>query len=304
MLGYRSLQALRAFVESGSVSQAALRLGRTQPQVGRLLASLEESLGFAIFVRHNRRLSLTEEGQRFYREVERVLVGHDELDRMATEIRRGRRDEHVRLLVAPTVTSALISDTLAVMSREVPEFTVSVESRERLDIETWVGREPFDLGISVLPLSHPAVNVEEFHQTEAVAVMHPKHRLARKDCVRLPDLLGEEVIATHPRSMIRQHLDRVFLAGGQTPSIRFEASSGNTACQLAAQGLGIALADPFVAMSNGAGIALRRFQPSIRLPYAFLYPAWRTRPPTVTRLAALIAAATQAQHERLAQRLG
>ena len=113
MPSFRSLEALRAFVEGGSVSQAAARLGRTQPQVGRLLSALEEELRFRLFVRHNRRLSPTAEGVRFYRQVERVLAGHDSLERLATEIRLGRRDDHVRLLSAPQVTNAFIGDALA-----------------------------------------------------------------------------------------------------------------------------------------------------------------------------------------------
>ena len=39
-----ALEALRAFVEGGSIAQAGERLGRTPPQVGRLLASLEEPM--------------------------------------------------------------------------------------------------------------------------------------------------------------------------------------------------------------------------------------------------------------------
>jgi len=299
VLGYRSLVALRAFVVTGSVSGAARQLGRTQPQVSRLLTALEEEAGFTVFVRHNRRLSLTEEGQRFYREAERVLAGHDELDRIAAEIRSRRRDKHVRLLVAPMVMSALIGDALLEMRGAVPGLTVSIESRERMDIESWIGREPFDLGITVLPLVHPAVSVEPFHETEMVAVMHPGHRLASTERVGVEDLAEEDLIATHPTALVRQHLDQVFLAAGMTPQICFETSSGATACQLAGRGMGVALADPFVALSYAPEAALVRFQPALRLPYGFLYPAWRTRPPLIGRLAALIAEVTRAKQAQL-----
>ncbi len=69
MPSHRSLEALRAFVDGGSVSQAAVRLGRTQPQVGRLLSALEQELGFALFDRQNRRLTLTADGREYYAQV-------------------------------------------------------------------------------------------------------------------------------------------------------------------------------------------------------------------------------------------
>src|SRR5215813_9917527 len=38
------LQALRAVMESGTITEAAARLGRTQPQISRLIAELEQDL--------------------------------------------------------------------------------------------------------------------------------------------------------------------------------------------------------------------------------------------------------------------
>jgi DNA-binding transcriptional LysR family regulator len=69
----KSLEALRAFMEGGSLKEAAERLHRTQPQVSRLLASLEEEAGFPLFTRKNRRLALTDQAREFYAQVERAL---------------------------------------------------------------------------------------------------------------------------------------------------------------------------------------------------------------------------------------
>ncbi len=305
MLNQRSLEALRAFVEGGSVSEAAARLGRTQPQVGRLLSGLEEQLGFPLFSRRNRRLSLTAEGVRFYQQVERVLAGHEGLERLASEIRLARQDDHLRILVAPQVTTALMSEALAAMARGNPVFTATIESRVRLDIETWVGQESFDLGITVLPLSHPALEVEEFCRPEAVAVMAAGHPLAERAMVTLADLVGQDLIVTHPRSLIRQQLDQMFRDAGLSPRIRLETTSGAVACQLVGSGLGVAVADPFVALSSGAaGLVMRRFRPGIPLPYGLLFPAWQPRSRAVTQFAELVAGTGRRQVAALARRLG
>jgi DNA-binding transcriptional LysR family regulator len=274
----RSLEALRAFVEAGSVSQAAVRLGRTQPQVGRLLAALEQELGFTLFSRENRRLSLTAEGARFYQHAERVLAGHDGLARLADGIRQGQKDSHLRLLTAPQVASLVLGRALRVMATRVPDFTAEVDTRIRLDAETVVEQEHFDLGVTVLPLAHPGLKVE------------PHCAVGDRD------LAGHDMVVTHPRSLLRQGLEQHCREAGVAPRFRFEASNGVVVCQMAAQGLGVALADPFVARSSPAPqMVMRAFAPAIPLPYGLFFPGWQQRSQIVSDFAALVA--DTARHE-------
>src|SRR6202045_4701495 len=111
MLNVRELEAFRAFIECGSVTAAAERLRRTQPQVGRLLVALEQEVGFSLFVRSGKRLVATPEGWRFYEEADRVMRELQSLSRAAETIRLGASD-HLRVLSAPQVTRAMISGAL------------------------------------------------------------------------------------------------------------------------------------------------------------------------------------------------
>jgi DNA-binding transcriptional LysR family regulator len=294
MPSLRGLEALRAFVETGTVSQAAIRLGRTQPQIGRLLAALEEELGFALFDRQNRRLTLSPEGREFYGHVERVLLGHDGLDRFAAQLLRGGR-HHIRVLVAPHVAQALVLGPVAALSRGNPTFSASINSRVRIDIDSWLGQEQFDLGLTVLPVSHPGFETEEFLRIEAVAAMAQDHPLAAKPSVTAADLARTSFIATHRRSLVQQQIDRQAREAGLTLQSSFETQSGMIACQLAERGLGCCIADPFVARSSGTpGLVFRRFRPAIELRYGFIYPAWQSRPKVATDLAREIAAQADA----------
>jgi DNA-binding transcriptional LysR family regulator len=295
MPSQRGLEALRAFVEAGSVSQAAVRLGRTQPQVGRLLTGLERELGFTLFERQNRRLILTAEGRDYYGQVERVLAGYDGLDRFAAQLREGGRD-HVRVLTA-YVAHAIVADALAVLVQRIPGFTATIDSRIRLDIETWLGQENFDLGVSVLPIDHPAVETEEFLVSEAVAAMTPEHPLAQRAEVTIEDLARTSLITTHPRSLVQQQIDRYSRERGLSLRSSFETANGMIACQLAERGLGCCIADPFVARSSGTPrLVFRRFRPTIELRYGFIFPAWRARSKAVTALAQEITVLAQAQY--------
>lgn len=287
MLNTRGLEALRAFVETGSVTQASLRLNRTQPQVGRLLANLEDEVGFALFQRSKKRLSLTPDGWNFYRQVERHLASHESLQKLAARL-RSQQHNHVRVLTAPHLSNAIVNDALAIMANRSPQFSASIDSRVRLDIETWVGQETFDLGVTVLPLDNPLLEVESFITVELVAAMSRDHPLASKPVITAADLAGESLIALHPRSLIRQSLSPIIASLSPPPQIRFETTNGILACQLAARGLGIAISDPFIATSSEVPLTLRPFKPSLTLEYGFIFPVWQKRSKAVNELAWLI----------------
>lgn len=298
MLNIRELEAFKAFIESGSVTLAAERLGRTQPQVGRLLTALEESIGFRLFDRVGKRRHATPEGWRFYEEVDRVIRELESLTRSADRIRSGSSD-HLRILVAPHVTNALVSPALVEVERRLPTFTAEVASRVRLDIETWITQEQFDVGLSILPIDNPTIEVEPFLRTRAVIAMSGSHPLAKRDVVSLSDILDVPLIATHSRSLLRQHLESLFRNEKRMANIRYEATSGLVACELAAQGLGVALADPMVAISAGApNLLIREFAEEMPLDYGFLYPIGKTR---ATAAAVFADAVKTTLQERLSQ---
>lgn len=294
-MNLKGLEALRAFMEGGSVNAAADRLHRTQPQVSRLLAALEDEVRFPLFTRKNRRLVPTQEAREFYAHVEHALHTLDEAMYAAERVRDKQR-RHVRILTAPNVTDALLADAIAVMTEEDPGFTASIDSRSRLDIEIWLGREQFDLGITVLPLDSDVIDVEPMVNVCAVAVMRHDHPLAKKDHVHVTDLVDVRLVANAPRTVVRQHVDAAFRKIGRLPNIRLETPNGQVACELAGRGLGVAIADGFVARSSlKPGMVIRPFTPSIELRYVFIFPKWLPRSRSVNQLASLIREAARQQ---------
>src|ERR671932_356375 len=74
LMDTRQLAAFCAVVERKSFSQAAERLGVTQPAVSLQLRSLEKRLGTRLLDRSGRRVEPTEAGHRLYRAAQRMLA--------------------------------------------------------------------------------------------------------------------------------------------------------------------------------------------------------------------------------------
>ncbi len=70
---FSQIEAFATIAETGSVSKAALLLGKDRTTVRDLLDYLEDALGYTLFLREGRRLLLTEKGQQLHRQAHLFL---------------------------------------------------------------------------------------------------------------------------------------------------------------------------------------------------------------------------------------
>src|SRR5450830_583435 len=90
VLNLRQIEAFRSVMLAGSVVGAARLLNVTQPGVSRTIGLLELRLGFALFVRHGRKLIPTPEAEALFRETEPLYSGVERLAQVAQDIRLRR----------------------------------------------------------------------------------------------------------------------------------------------------------------------------------------------------------------------
>ncbi len=86
-MSFRHIEAFRAVMATGSMTEASRRLHTSQPQVSRLIGQLEGITGLPLFDRGGSRLIPTLDGTRFHAEVERAFVGLASLEAAAGRIR-------------------------------------------------------------------------------------------------------------------------------------------------------------------------------------------------------------------------
>ena len=169
------MEALRAFVEGGSIAEASLRLRRSASQVSRLLAALEDDVGYALLVKEGRRLTLTEPGRQLYERIGEMLRANDALTDYLRHARRKSRT-HVNVLVAQHLIDGLLVDAIAGATREEPDFGASVNARMPPNVDAWISQQHFDIALAQLPVEHPLLVTETLAETHAVAVFGPDDR--------------------------------------------------------------------------------------------------------------------------------
>jgi len=122
-LDIRTLRSLISVVETGSVTETARRLGRTQPAITLQVQRLEELTGKSLFVDGDRRNALTEDGALVLSYAKSILRLHDELlSRLSSPDIEG----HVMLGTPDLYAAWLLPPILSVFRRAFPRIKVEL----------------------------------------------------------------------------------------------------------------------------------------------------------------------------------
>jgi DNA-binding transcriptional LysR family regulator len=130
MLKLDSVAAFIAIADTGSISEAARRLGVSKSVASERLSELERALGATLIHRTTRKLAITEDGTAFYQRARRILR---EVSEAAAEVGR-RRGELVGPLrvAAPVSFGALhLGPALYRFLAENPKIELSLDLDDR-----------------------------------------------------------------------------------------------------------------------------------------------------------------------------
>ncbi|HCD2330605.1 TPA: DNA-binding transcriptional regulator YafC [Klebsiella pneumoniae] len=118
-----------AVVESGSFSRAAEQLGQANSAVSRAVKKLESKLGVSLLNRTTRQLSLTEEGERYFRRMQVVLQEMAAAENDLLETRTTPRGL-LRVDAATPVMLHFLMPLVKPFRERYPEMTLSLVSSE------------------------------------------------------------------------------------------------------------------------------------------------------------------------------
>ncbi|MBZ6379944.1 LysR family transcriptional regulator [Pacificimonas flava] len=128
------LRLFHAVAEAGSFTEAARRLGTSQPALSRQIASLEQSIGGKLFHRHARGLALTHEGEQLEQAAGETWERIEGV-RQSIEQSLGRPTGQIRLTTTISFGSTWLARALADFIRAYPEIDVMlVLDDEELDL--------------------------------------------------------------------------------------------------------------------------------------------------------------------------
>ncbi len=145
------LTAIATFLrvaEAGSFSAAARQIGMKQSAVSQQIAALEQELGVVLLHRTTRAMMLTEQGEHYRRDMQRVLNAMQEAERRLTRRSLSFRDECMSSCQA--VSAVFCCRISLALQKQYPELhlMLSLDDRiadlvtEGVDVALRLGHEP------------------------------------------------------------------------------------------------------------------------------------------------------------------
>ena len=183
------LNAMAIFVrvvERGSFTAVAREMHTSQPTISKILRALETGLGGKLISRSTRKLSLTDEGQRYYNECRRILEAVDAAEHsfksgrenIAGHLRVGSSVSFGRLQIAPRLPDFL---------KRHPELEIDLQLNDQnQDLVS----EGLDVTLRIGELNDSGLIAHHVGTTHRVTVASPAY-LKKNGQPQTPRELGE-----------------------------------------------------------------------------------------------------------------
>lgn len=138
------LRSFLAVAETGAVTHAAARVGRTQSAVSIQIRKLEETLGQTLFDRHPRGVTLTARGAQLLPYAEQVVRM---LDDAAVALRERPLNGPLRIGIPDEYGTTILPRVLADFSTRHPEVEVTVRQDYTVNQITLLRKDELDLAV-------------------------------------------------------------------------------------------------------------------------------------------------------------
>ena len=202
----RQLAAFCAVVERRSFSQAAERLGVTQPAVSLQVRALEKRLGTQLLDRSGRRVEPTEAGLRLYRGAQRLLALEERLVEDLAAGDAGELSGTLQIGASTGPAAIVVPLLLCEFQGANPGISVSLTVSDTQAVIDLVAERELELGIVGAARRQRGVVFEPFARDEVVLVVPAGHRFAGQT-VSVDDLRAETLIVMQEGGGVRQLIE-------------------------------------------------------------------------------------------------
>lgn len=276
------ITTFQTVMTSASLSDAATKLGRTQPAVSAAIKALEDQLGLQLFERRGRKLIPVPEAQYLLAEADAIL---SQVNRVRQTMRSLSDGQGGTLKVAsmPGPVSLIFPSFIASKLGESDDISISIQARTSNQIAELARAQAIDFGFADASDSETA---ETLYRSVVITADCPVavpegHPLAERAQITLADLDNHPMgllQASHQQSI---DLQSRFAAGGHKLRATIESQTFLPILHFVAAGRCCTVLDPLsIFLVNGAspmveGVVVRPMVDPIRYRYAIFSPVYR-----------------------------
>ena len=273
----RTMQYYLAVVREGTISAAAQTLHVAQPSLSRQMKELEEELGAALFMRGNRKITLTEEGMVLRKRAEEMVrlmqMTEDEISQVKNHV-----SGSVRIGAGESWSFHYLSRTAANLAEEHPDIRFHITSGDTQDLMDQLNNGLIDFAVIFTEVDHMLYQSIKLPAEDSFGLLMPKDcPLAEKETLHLSDLKGLPVIVSRAAEP--------YFAGSEELSSLNVIATYNlvyNASLLVEDGLGYAICfDKLINTTGDSPLCMRPIIPQIKTAGYLIWKKYQTFSPAV-----------------------
>lgn len=232
------LRQLKYFVKSAeylNFSVAAKHLYITQSTLSQQIKQLEFELGFELFLRNSRHISLTEAGEEFLPFARKTILDAEDAVQRLYDL------QHVKvgtLRVGVTYSlSSVLTEGLISFMKEYPGIKLEIYYKTVDELLTLLRERKVDFILSYKPLSEADdIDAMPLFENTLALVVSKEHPFAHHNKVKLNDLAGLPLILPSKALQARMMLDKLLEGKDIKLQSNLELNETNILLQMVATG--------------------------------------------------------------------
>ncbi|WP_083803345.1 LysR family transcriptional regulator [Roseovarius sp. TM1035] len=236
------LQSFAVVAEELNFRRSAERLALDQSALSRRIQKLEAQLGYPLFERSTREVTLTPAGQSFFRSVSNLLYDCSNSILEARRIAEGQTGQ-VRVGYMAFAATELLPQTVARFRKRHPDVALELKYIRTQGQKVALANDEIDVGFLIGPFDN-----SEYHSvllaSDLLYLVMPKgHSLLKKAEIAPDDILEQDLIIGDMAQWgeYRYRLDDLFNPLGITLTPSLEAANTLALIGLVAAGLGVTI---------------------------------------------------------------
>lgn len=281
---FRYMDQVYTVYREGSFTKAAKRLCISQPALSATVKKAEEALGYPIFDRSSKAITLTDVGRQYIDAAEQILLIRENLQNRIDDLENLHRGSFI-LGGTTLIISNVLPQVLKDFGKTYPELEVKIQVEpstvlwDKMDhgqvdiaIDNALSKDPEHEYIPLfrehiligIPADNPINEKLKPYALDPALLEQPDCDYKSLPQLNVELLAEEDFILLKPGNKMRQIAHNIFVEQGISPRIRFEFDRLTTSISFADSGFGICFLTDTILRYDGPCRNLVLYQPQTR----------------------------------------
>lgn len=250
-------RAFLAAAETGSFSKAAEALSYTPSGVNQLVTALEKELGFPVFRRNTKGVTLTENGELLLPTVREFLRQEDRIFELSAEM-NGLLIGSVTIASYSSIATHWLPAVIRAFQQDYPQIRIKLMEGIWQEVSKWLDNRAADIGFFSYQEGMP-YDFIPLAEDPMLALLPKDHPLAQAETYPLENCKYDRFIM--PALGCDDDVEALFAKNGIEPNVQFTTLESLSVMSMVEQGLGMSVMNRLITEKRICDIVMLPIDP-------------------------------------------